>query len=151
MNSLLMECQANHSRTYSLTVRVNAENFLTRVYRYKILGNRYSVSVLEPCGYEPTQKVMKITALYCNAAALPSQWGAGFYLSHKFPNSVSYLREAEHLKANLMTISCLGTLMHPKPLYGFILNKRPTEQLLISGLLLPLNVMNREELNFHCF
>ena len=116
-----MECQANHSRTYSLTVRVNAENFLTRVYRYKILGNRYSVSVLEPCGYEPTQKVMKITALYCNAAALPSQWGAGFYLSHKFPNSVSYLKEAEHLKTNLMTINCLDTLIKRYKFSGIVM------------------------------
>ena len=76
------------------------------------------------------------------------QWGSPFYLSHELPDGVTYLSEAEHLMANLMTINWLDTLRHPEPLFDFNLFKRPTEQQIANGLLIPVNVLNREETKF---
>ena len=76
------------------------------------------------------------------------QWGSPFYLSHELPDGVTYLSEAEHLMANLMTINWLDTLRHPEPLFDFNLFKRPTEQHIANGLLIPVNVLNREETEF---
>ena len=50
--------------------------------------------------------------------------------------------------ANLLTINWLDTIRHPEPLFDFNLFKCLTEQQIAIGLLIPVNVLNREETEF---